>query len=177
LHPRCYDPHRRRTEYTADKAVCQACALRAQCTRARNGGPRRLKRHDEHEAVEAGRRQAHSRAAKRDRVRRRYLLESSFADAANNHGFKRARWRGLLSQCIQDYLIASIQNVRILLTHGVGRRRAAAAMRQVGGTPSKSNRTRTGRLEFSTFHHLIIVILVCFSPWKSGHARTVVVCT
>ena len=28
------------------------------------------------------------------------------------HGFKRARWRGLWRQGIQDYLIAAIQNLR-----------------------------------------------------------------
>jgi hypothetical protein len=43
------------------------------------------------------------------------LTEGSFADAANNHGFKRARWRRLWRQQIQDYLIAAIQNIRILL--------------------------------------------------------------
>jgi hypothetical protein len=43
------------------------------------------------------------------------LLEGSFADAANNHGFKRARWRRLWRQQIQDFLIAAIQNIRILL--------------------------------------------------------------
>ena len=44
-------------------------------------------------------------------------MEGSFADAANNHGFKRARWRRLWRQQIQDYLIALIQNVRILLRY------------------------------------------------------------
>jgi hypothetical protein len=44
-------------------------------------------------------------------------MERSFADAANNHHFKRARWRRLWRQQIQDYLIAAIQNVRILLAH------------------------------------------------------------
>ena len=42
-------------------------------------------------------------------------MEQSFADAANNHGFKRSRWRRLWRQQIQDYLIAAIQNIRILL--------------------------------------------------------------
>jgi hypothetical protein len=44
-------------------------------------------------------------------------MEKSFADAINNHHFKRARWRRLWRQKIQDYLIAAIQNVRILLAH------------------------------------------------------------
>ena len=52
-------------------------------------------------------------------------MEQSFADAANNHHFKRARWRRLWRQQIQDYLIAAIQNVRILLANG-GEKRSVA---------------------------------------------------
>jgi hypothetical protein len=52
-------------------------------------------------------------------------MEKSFADAANNHHFKRARWRRLWRQQIQDYLIAAIQNVRILLAHQNPQRSAA----------------------------------------------------
>jgi len=54
-------------------------------------------------------------------------MEGSFADAANNHGFKRARWRRLWRQRIQDYMIATVQNVRILLRHGANKPAAAAA--------------------------------------------------
>jgi IS5 family transposase len=42
-------------------------------------------------------------------------MERSFADAANRHGFKRARWRGLVKQSIEDLLIAMIQNLRKLI--------------------------------------------------------------
>ena len=47
--------------------------------------------------------------------RRRAVVEGSFADAANNHGFKRSRWRGLEHMTIQNLLIASIQNLRKLI--------------------------------------------------------------
>jgi hypothetical protein len=50
-------------------------------------------------------------AAQRDRQRRQYLMAGNFADAANNRGFKRSRWRRLWRQQIQDYLIAAIQNI------------------------------------------------------------------
>jgi hypothetical protein len=56
-------------------------------------------------------------------------MEASFADAANNHPFKHARWRRLWRQQIQDYLIASIQNVRILLKQQSPRPSVAAVMR------------------------------------------------
>jgi hypothetical protein len=66
-------------------------------------------------------------------------MEQSFADAANNHHFKRARWRRLWRQQIQDYLIAAIQNVRILLAHG-GAKRKAAVLRVLPPEPSGSRR-------------------------------------
>src|SRR5438876_11983925 len=89
---------------------------------------RSLKRHEKQAALDVAKAQAHSRAAQRDRRRRRHLIEHSFADAANNHHFKRARWRRLWRQQIQDYLIAAIQNVRILLTHQNPKPSAAAAL-------------------------------------------------
>jgi len=55
-------------------------------------------------------------------------MERSFADAANNHHFKRTRWRRLWRQQIQDYLIAAIQNVRILLANQNPKKSAAAAL-------------------------------------------------
>lgn len=105
-------PKRRTWEYHLPKAVCAACALRAQCTRAKNG--RTIHRHEHQEMLDRARAQAHSEAARRDRRRRQHLAEGSFADAANNHGFKRARWRRLWRVRIQDWLIAAIQNIKIL---------------------------------------------------------------
>ena len=87
---------------------------------------RTLKRHIAHEAIEQARQQSHSGWARRDRRRRQHLMEGSFADATNRHGFKRARWRGQHNQQVQDLLIAACQNIRILIGHE--RRRQAAAM-------------------------------------------------
>ena len=52
---------------------------------------------------------------KRLMARRRAKAEGSFADAANNHGFKRARWRVLPMVEIQNLMIAAIQNLRKLV--------------------------------------------------------------
>lgn len=114
---RRYVRRQRVWEYSVEPGVCAACPLRAQCTRAR--GARTISRHEAAAALAKCRAQSHSAAGKRDRQRRPYLLEGSFADAANNHGFKRARWRRLWRQQIQDYLIAAIQNLRILLSRTV----------------------------------------------------------
>ena len=114
-------------EYKARGSVCAACVLRPQCTSAKLG--RTVKRHEKQAALDVARGQAHSRAARRDRKRRQQLMEQSFADAVNNHHFKRSRWRRLWRQQIQDYLIAAIQNVRILLAHQNPKNSAAIATR------------------------------------------------
>jgi transposase len=100
-------------EYKAPRAVCARCALRAQCTVSKTG--RRLQRFNRQEELDRLRVRACSPAARKDRRRRQHLMEGSFADAANLHGFKRSRWRRLWRQQIQNHLIAACQNVRILL--------------------------------------------------------------
>ena len=110
-------PDRQTWEYYLPKATCAACALRARCTRAKNG--RTVHRHAQQALLDRARAQAHSAAARRDRCRRQTLIEGSFADAANNHGFKRARWRRLWRVAIQDYVIAAVQNIRMLLKHRI----------------------------------------------------------
>ena len=79
-----------------------------------------------------GRKIARGAGARRDRRRRQWLMEGSFGRAANEHGFKRSRWRRLWRQEIQDWLIAAVQNVKLLLRAG-GKNVAsgAAAMRVV----------------------------------------------
>jgi transposase len=100
-------------QYKAPAGVCAQCALRRDCTKAKHG--RRVQRLNRQPELDCLRAHSASPAARRDRRRRRYLMEGSFADAANCHGFKRARWRGLWRQKLQGHLIAACQNVRILL--------------------------------------------------------------
>lgn len=116
LSRRKHKKKRKAYEYTCSKSVCMECKLRSQCTRAKGGMARTIKRHYNQEAIDAGRLESKSPAAGRDRIKRKWLMEGSFADATNNHGFKRSRWRRLWRQRIQDYMIATAQNVRILLT-------------------------------------------------------------
>lgn len=111
--------------YRAGPGVCRGCPRRAACTRARDG--RRLTRCVGQEWIDWADRccsQAHRRRMGR---RRMYRAEGSFADAANHHGYKRARWRGLVGMTIQNLLIASAQNIRKLIRWR--RRKPAAALR------------------------------------------------
>lgn len=105
--------HKPAWEYKAPKSVCAQCALRAQCTTSKTG--RRIQRFERQAQLDQLRARAQGAAAKNDRRRRQHLMEASFADATNCHGFKRARWRRLWRQQIQNHLIAACQNVRILL--------------------------------------------------------------
>ncbi len=99
-------------EYRPERGTCARCTLRQLCTRDQNG--RTLKRYAGQELLDKARQQSHSPQARSDRKRRQWFQERNFAEAAVQHGFKRARWRGLWRQSIQDYLIAAIQNLRII---------------------------------------------------------------
>jgi len=111
-----------------DPLACAHGALREQCTQSKRG--RSVQRHVQAALVEASRAEANSPAGRYSRQRRQHVMEGSFADAGNNHGAKKARWRGLWRQKIQSWLIAAVQNLRILLRHQVtGPVQAAAAAR------------------------------------------------
>lgn len=112
---------RRFFEYQASAKICKACAMKDRCTKSKAG--RTVKRHMRHEELEAMRARARSPKARRDIKRRQDLSERSFAQATR-YGFKRARWRRLWRMQIQDYLIAAIQNIMILLRHAGTPKRA-----------------------------------------------------
>ena len=112
LHYRHWNSKRHYAEYEGRAAECAACPLRQRCTRAKKG--RTVNRRPEQELLDKARRESASTLGKLDRKRRQHLMEGSFADATNHHGFKRSRWRGLVRQSIQDYMIAAVQNIRLL---------------------------------------------------------------
>ena len=104
--------------YYCVASLCNSCEMKKDCTRSETG--RTVIRYEGQEAIDRARAESHSYLAKRDRRKRKHIVEGSFADAANNHGFKRSRWRGLWRQQIQDYLIAVCQNLRIMIANGFG---------------------------------------------------------
>lgn len=115
MKPRRLHPRRRKWEYVAGRGICAVCQLRDKCTRSRTG--RTIQRYEKQELVDEGREQAYSKEGVRDRRRRQHLIEGSFGEAANEHGFKRSRWRRLWRQQVQDYLIAAVQNIKLVLKH------------------------------------------------------------
>ncbi len=92
---------------------CRQCPLQKDCTSAKQG--RSVARHVQSQLLKQLRTEARSAAGRYSRKRRKHVMEGSFADAANNHGIKRSRWRGLWRQRIQGWLIAAVQNLRLLM--------------------------------------------------------------
>jgi transposase len=115
LKPRSLHIDRQSRDYAAPKKVCAACHLREQCTKNKSG--RTIKRHLRQEELDWMREASRSSEARRDIKTRQHLMERSFA-RGTWYGFDRARWRRLWRVKIQEYLIAAIQNIEVLLRYG-----------------------------------------------------------
>ena len=75
---------------------------------------------------------ATSRAAKSDIKTRQHLSERSYA-RSDRYGYKRARWRRLWRMEIQDFLIATIQNITVLIAQPKDRMsKSNAQIEQIG---------------------------------------------
>ncbi len=115
LKKRSYNPNRGWYEYKASKNKCDVCRLRLQCTADKNG--RSLKRHPEEKYLQLAKQDAHSIGAKADLKKRQHLMERSFATGIR-YGYKRARWRNMWRVSIQQYLIATVQNLQKIFIYG-----------------------------------------------------------
>lgn len=107
-----FEKKRRYYEYKATSKACMECHIRDKCTRSKSG--RTLKRYVRQDDLDAIIKKTKTRAAKKDLKIRQHLSERSFAQSSR-YGFKRARWRTLWRMEIQDYLIAAIQNIKVLI--------------------------------------------------------------
>ena len=107
--------------YQASREVCQTCIHFVRCVTSRTQG-RRISRNLNEPYIEWADGCLSRTQRKRLMARRKAKAEGSFADAANNHGFKRARWRGLARVGIQNLLIAAVQNLRKLVRTLFGKR-------------------------------------------------------
>jgi transposase len=100
-------------EYQASGGTCATCEFREQCTRSKTG--RTVKRHLRQDELDSMLHHTKSTEAKRDIKTRQHLSERSFG-RSTRYGFKRARWRRVWRVEIQDFLIAAIQNITVLIT-------------------------------------------------------------
>lgn len=110
-------PSDSRYRYRAERKVCEGCRFFSQCVTSKTLG-RQIERNINAEYVEWADNCLPKYERKHLMARRKYKAEGTFADAANNYGFKRARWRGLDKMQIQNLIIAAIQNLGKLLRYG-----------------------------------------------------------
>jgi len=109
-------PHGKFSRYRSNKEVCRTCIFFTQCITSKTGF-RDIQRNIDAHYIEWADACMSRYQRKRLLSRRQIRAEGSFADAANNHGFKRARWRGLFKIRMQNLMIAATQNLRKLLRH------------------------------------------------------------
>lgn len=100
-----------RFQYRCSSTVCGKCELAQQCLGQERA--RIITRAFEQDLIESM--PLDEQLYVQNSRRRMSMVERSFADASNNHHLKRARWRRLWRQEIQNYLIAAIQNIKTML--------------------------------------------------------------
>ena len=103
--------------YRCQRQICEKCEYFTECVSSKQLG-RQIGRDLNVEYVEWADSCLSKHERKRLLNRRKYKAEGSFADGANNYGFKRARWRGIEKMKIQNLMIAAIQNLGKLLRYG-----------------------------------------------------------
>jgi len=85
--------------------------------------------------------------AKRDIKTRQHLMERSYA-RGTWYGFDRARWRRLWRVEIQEYLIAAIQNIEVLVRYGEQPKKClSVVVNQVKGTIPRVIRSVSDRMK------------------------------
>jgi transposase len=98
--------------YAMKKTTCRGCQLKDRCTKNKRG--RMVRRHSRQDILDTMYTIGRSREAKRNLRIRQHLMERNFAQGVY-FGMKEARWRRLWRVQIQEYLIATAQNIRILM--------------------------------------------------------------
>ncbi len=99
--------------YKTGRHVCQRCPLGLKCYMGKYS--KRIYRHVDQAVIDWADTCLSYKRRRYLMGRRRCVVAGSFADAANNHGYKRARWRSRLRVEMQNLLIAAAQNLRKLI--------------------------------------------------------------
>jgi transposase len=141
--------------YRAGRKTCQQCSFFKECVSSKCLG-RQICHKAETEYIEW----ADGCLSKSERKflmsRRQYKAEGSFADGANNYGFKRARWRGIEKMTIQNLMIAAIQNLGKLLRYGQN-------------NPKPVSRLAAIKAAFNRAGRLILELLTTGMPYVSEY--------
>ncbi len=109
--------------YRADPATCNACPVKAECTKSDHG--RMVHRSFYEEYLDTVRGYHATEAYQKAMRKRQVWVEPLFAEAKAWHSLRRLRLRGLMNANIQGLFIAAGQNLkRFLAATGWGRRHA-----------------------------------------------------
>lgn len=101
--------------YRADAKICNACPVRAECTKSKSG--RHIFRSFYHEYLEKIRGYHQTPEYQRAMRKRSHWVEPLFGEAKDFHRLRRFRLRGLLKVNIEGVMIAAGQNLKRLLKH------------------------------------------------------------
>ena len=140
--------------YRCERQICEKCEYFTECVSSKYLG-RQVERNLNVEHVEWADSCLSRHERKRLMNRRKYKAEGSFADGANNYGFKRARWRGIEKMKIQNMMIAAIQNLGKLLRYG-NNGRLSGCLTAIKAT-------------FSSVGRLLLELLTTGTPYVSGY--------
>jgi transposase len=150
--------YRNHYEYRASAKACAHCHLREQCTRSKSG--RTLKRHLRQDELDRALKETQSMHAARDIRNRKHISECSFA-RSTRYGYKRSRWRRLWRVTIQDFLIAAVQNIMVLVR--VSKEKISKSNAQRGLSIGAQKRTQKDLRLRSSFLFLISFFVFLFS--------------
>jgi transposase len=131
-----YDHKERSVRYAARSSACNACSLKARCTKSAKG--RWIRRSFEEEYLERVRAYRDTEPYRKAIRKRAVWVEPLFGEAKDWHGLRRFRLRRLEKVNAEALLIASGQNLKRLLAFGYrGPRRPAqvVALRQPALNP------------------------------------------
>jgi transposase len=145
-----YDHRERSVRYAARPSVCNACSLKARCTKSTKG--RWIRRSFEEEYLERLRTYRNTEPYRKALRKRAVWVEPLFGEAKDWHGLRRFRLRGLEKVNTEALLIASGQNLKRLLAFGYrGPRRPAqvVALRQPAPKPYEFRGLRRHRKRHS----------------------------
>jgi len=115
LGPKQKREERDAVRYGADANTCVNCELHDRCT---SSAARSITRHVRQSEIELALADLRTKSARADLRRRHHFMERSFAVAVR-YGFKRCRWRELWRAEIHELLVATVQNVAVLVRNRV----------------------------------------------------------
>jgi transposase len=155
------DYRERSIRYAARPSACNACALKARCTKSTRG--RWIRRSIEEEYLERARAYRDSEPYRKAMRKRAVWVEPLFGEAKDWHGLRRFRLRRLEKVNAEALLKAAGQNVKRLLAFGTRGPKGSAqvlALRQPTPNPHefrcvRRHRNRHSRRPASVFQHAV----------------------